>query len=56
MEPDSTQVTAGTGGFGSAPWGITPDGKTITVESDRDLVPGSNTGANSEIYLIKLHP
>jgi Tol biopolymer transport system component len=50
------QVTAGTGGFGSAPWGITSDGKSITVESDRDLVPGSNAGFNSEIYLIKLRP
>ena len=50
------QVTAGTGGFGAAPWGITPDGKNITVESDRDLVPGGNPGFNSEIYLIKLRP
>lgn len=50
------QVTAGTGGFGSAPWGITADGKSITVESDRDLVPGSNAGFNGEIYLIKLRP
>lgn len=50
------QITAGTGGFGSAPWGITGDGKNIAVESDRDLVPGSNSGFNSEIYLIKLRP
>ena len=49
------QLTAGTGGFGSAPWGISSDGKTISVESDRDLVPGSNSGGNLEIYLISLH-
>jgi len=51
-----TQITAGNGGFGAAPWGITADGKNIAVESDRDLVPGSNAGFNSEIYLIKLRP
>jgi len=59
MNVDGTglvQVTAGTGGFGSAPWGITADGKSITVESDRDLVPGSNAAFNGEIYLIKLRP
>lgn len=50
------QVTAGTGGFGSAPWGITSDGGTITVESDRDLVPGSNASFSGQIYLVKLRP
>ena len=50
------QITAGTGGFGAAPWGITGNGKSIVVESDRDLVPGSNAGFNSEIYLINLRP
>ena len=54
--PHGDAVTAGTGGFGSAPWGITSDGKTITVESDRDLVPGSNAAFNSEIYLVTLRP
>ncbi|HTQ57522.1 MAG TPA: hypothetical protein VMI94_23795 [Bryobacteraceae bacterium] len=48
------QITAGNGGFGSAPWGMTADGKNITVESDRDLVPGGNAAANGEIYLVKL--
>ena len=50
------QITAGTGGFGSAPWGITADGKNIAVESDRDLVPGSNPALNGEVYLVKLRP
>jgi Tol biopolymer transport system component len=50
------QVTAGTGGFGSAPWGIASDGKTITVESDRDLAPGGNPTFNMEIYLVELRP
>lgn len=50
------QVTAGNGGFGAAPWGISADGKTMAVESDRDLVPGSNAGLNSEIYLVQLRP
>jgi hypothetical protein len=41
---------------GSAPWWISADGKTIAVESDRDLVPGSNRDLNFEIYAIKLAP
>jgi len=52
-----TQITAGTGGFlGSVPWGLTADGKTIAVESDRDLVPGGNAGFHYEIYLVRLAP
>jgi Tol biopolymer transport system component len=50
------QMTWNTGGFGSAPWWISQDGKTMAVESDRDLVPGSNTDLNFEIYEIKLAP
>jgi Tol biopolymer transport system component len=50
------QMTWNTGGFGSAPWWISSDGKTIAVESDRDLVPGSNLDLNFEIYAIKLAP
>lgn len=50
------QVTAGTGGFGSAPWGLTAGGKIMTVESDRDLAPGGNSALNSEIYLVRLQP
>jgi Tol biopolymer transport system component len=50
------QVTAGTGGFGAAPWGITSDGRNIAVESDRDLAPGGNSGLLPEIYLVRLVP
>lgn len=50
------QLTAGTGGFGTAPWGITGDGTTVSVESDRDLVPGNNPGHNFEIFLVRLRP
>jgi Tol biopolymer transport system component len=50
------QITWNTGGFGSAPWWISVDGKTIAVESDRDLVAGSNRDLNFEIYAIRLTP
>ena len=51
------QTTRHIGGFGAAlPWWISADGKTIAVESDRDLVPGSNRDLNFEIYAIKLAP
>ena len=50
------QITWNTGGFGSAPWWISGDGKTIAVESDRDLVPGSNRDLNFEIYAIRMTP
>jgi len=50
------QVTCGFGGFGSSPWGITPDGKTISIESSSDLVPGSNSDLNFELYLMRLRP
>lgn len=50
------QITWNTGGFGSAPWWISTDGKTIAVESDRDLVPASNVDLNFEIYAIKMAP
>ncbi|PWU05485.1 MAG: hypothetical protein C5B51_14585 [Terriglobia bacterium] len=44
------------GGFGSAPWGMSADGKTLAVESDRDLVPGGNPSLHMEIYLVELKP
>jgi hypothetical protein len=40
----------------TAPWGITPDGKTISVASFADLVAGSNTDLNGELYLVRLTP
>jgi Tol biopolymer transport system component len=50
------QLTWNTGGVGSSPWSITPDGRTIAVESDRDLVPGSNLDLNFEIFAIRTTP
>jgi Tol biopolymer transport system component len=47
------QVTSSSSGF-SAPWGISADGKTIAVHSNRSLVPGGNTDLNFEIDLIEL--
>lgn len=49
------QVTSSSSGF-SAPWDISPDGKTIAIESDQDLVPGSNADHDFEIFLAKLVP
>jgi len=40
----------------TSPWGITPDGKTISIESPSDLVPGSNSDLNFELYLMRLRP
>jgi hypothetical protein len=60
MDTDGThlvQVTSSASGSGfSAPWDISGNGKTIAIESDRDLVPGSNTDHNFEIFLAKLVP
>lgn len=59
MNGDGTnlvQVTCAPGAFASAPWGITADGSTIPVESDADLVPGSNRDLDFEVYLLKLRP
>jgi Tol biopolymer transport system component len=50
------EITYGAGGFGSSVWGITPNGKAIAVESDGDLVPGSNTDRNGEIFLLTFAP
>jgi len=50
------QMTWQPGGFGSAPWGLSTDGKTIAVESDRDLVPGGNADGNFEIYMVQTAP
>lgn len=57
MKGDGTrmvQITHNPGGFGSAPWCISPDGATIAVHSDRDLVPGSNSDLSTQIFLIHL--
>jgi Tol biopolymer transport system component len=49
------QVTSSSTGF-SAPWDISPDGTTIAIESDQDLVPGSNADHDFEIFVAKLVP
>jgi TolB protein len=49
------QVTSTSSGF-TSPWDISSDGKTIAIESDQDLVPGSNTDHNDEIFQAKLVP
>src|SRR5262249_44642629 len=37
--PQGVSLTTGISG----PWDISPDGKTIVIHSDQDLVPGNNT-------------
>jgi Tol biopolymer transport system component len=57
MHADGThlvQVTSSSAGF-SAPWDMGP-GKMIVIESDQDLVPGSNPDHNFEIFLARLVP
>jgi Tol biopolymer transport system component len=57
MNADGTgivQLTCTVGGFGSTIWAVTPNGKTMAIESDGDLVPGNNTGRNGEIYTMKI--
>src|SRR5262249_2217606 len=59
MKADGTgmvQLTSSVGGFGSAITGITPNGKTLMIESDADLVPGSNLDRNDEVYAMRLTP
>ena len=56
MNSDGTgilQITYGAQAFGSVAWGVTPNGKSLAVESDSDLVPGSNTSRNGEIFILK---
>ncbi len=59
MNADGTgvvQLTCTVGGFGSTIWAVTPNGKTLVIESDGDLVPGSNLDRNGEIYTMKITP
>lgn len=58
MDTDGThlvQVTSTSTGF-TAPWDISSNAKIIAIESDQDLVPGSNADHNGEIFLAKLVP
>lgn len=50
------QLTCTVGGFGSTIWAVTPNGKTLVIESDGDLVPGNNLDRNGEIYTMKITP
>jgi Tol biopolymer transport system component len=51
------QVTSSASASGfSAPWDIGLNGKVIAIESDQDLVPGSNADHNFEIFLAILVP
>ena len=57
MNADGThlaQVTSSSAGF-SAPWDMGP-GNVIAIESDQDLVPGSNSDHNFEVFLARLVP
>jgi Tol biopolymer transport system component len=57
MNADGTglvQLTCTVGGFGSTIWAVTPNGKTLAIESDADLVPGNNLDRNGEIYTMKI--
>jgi len=59
MNADGTgmvQLTSSVGGFGSAITGITPDGKTLMIESDADLVPGNNLDRNGELFAMRIKP
>jgi Tol biopolymer transport system component len=59
MNVDGTnkvQMTSSAGGFGGTATGITQDGKTLAVESDADLVPGSNLNNAGRIFTLKLAP
>jgi len=59
MNADGTgmvQLTSSVGGFGSAITGVTPDGKTLMIESDADLVPGNNLDRNGELFAMRITP
>lgn len=49
-----TQITSTVGGRGCFAPSISANGKTVAFSSDRDLVPGSNSDGNSEIFLAEL--
>lgn len=53
---NKVQMTSSAGGFGSTATGINLNGKVLAVESDGDLVPGSNVNHNGRIYLVKFVP
>lgn len=50
------QLTCTASGFGSTVWAITPNGKTMAIESDGDLVPGNNSDRNGEIFAMRITP
>jgi len=49
------QLTWASGGF-TTTWDISPDGKTVAVNSDQDFVPGSNSDHSFEFFLFTLVP
>jgi Tol biopolymer transport system component len=49
-----TQITSTTGGHGCAGPAISANGMVVAFSCDRDLVPGSNTDLNGEVFLAKL--
>jgi Tol biopolymer transport system component len=53
---NKVQMTSSAGGFGSTATGINPNGKILAVESDADLVPGSNPNHAGQIYIINIAP
>jgi dipeptidyl aminopeptidase/acylaminoacyl peptidase len=50
------QVTSCMGGFGAVPWGVGLQGRTISIESDCDFVPGANLDRNGEVFLQTWKP
>src|SRR5262249_54355022 len=58
MNVDGTgllQLTFSTGGIGVYNPSLAPNGQLIVFASDRDLVPGSNTDLNSEIFVVNVN-
>ena len=49
-----TQVTSTTGDVGCSGPVLSANGMTLAFSCDRDLVPGSNTDLNREVFLAKL--
>ncbi len=46
-----TQITLSTGGSGPGAPSVSADGNWIALTSNQDLLPGSNTDGNSEVFL-----
>jgi Tol biopolymer transport system component len=58
MNPDGSgvlQVTATTGGWGNGDASLNGNGSRVLFSSDRDLVPGGNLDANSDLFVMDVY-